>query len=181
MKRSKIMKTTLLIVVVTFLIIGCDKNDFEFENQFDQSYKSWLAFKKSVNNSYTYKVTGASWIGISWETTITVSSGVVIRREFKVTHKADYIETPKEEDMEWAESEEEIGSKKDTSAADANTLDEVYEIAKNDWLQKRKNTETFFETKNNGIISLCGYIDKDCADDCFRGISITSVEVLGKY
>lgn len=171
------MKATILIAALMFLMIGCDKSDFEFEDKYDKSYKSWLAFKNSVDNSYTYKVTKTSW-GLSAETIITVSNGVIIRREFTLTPKEGLdIEIPKE-DLEWVETEGEIGSKKDTSASEAITLDEVYEIAKNDWLKKRKNTQTFFEAENNGIISLSGYRENNCADDCFIGIYISSVDIL---
>jgi len=54
----------------------------------------------------------------------------------------------------------------------------VYEKARNNWLIKRSNTETYFEAKNNGIISSCGYVKDGCQDDCFNGITITLVEAL---
>lgn len=172
------MKAGVLILGIIFLMAGCDKSDFEFENKYDKSYKSWLTFKNSVDNSYTYKVTTEMYWGLSTETIITVSNGVVIRREFKLTPIEGLdIEIP-EENLEWVETEGEIGSKKDTPAAEAITLDEVYEIAKKDWLQKRNNAQTFFETENNGIISRCGYRENNCADDCFIGINITSVDIL---
>jgi hypothetical protein len=58
------------------------------------------------------------------------------------------------------------------------TLDEIYDRAKSDWLRKRSNAQTYFEANNNGLISSCGYVEEGCQDDCFRGITIASVERL---
>jgi len=45
-------------------------------------------------------------------------------------------------------------------------------------LLKRDNVTTYFEAKNNGMISSCGYWPNNCADDCFTGVSITLIEAL---
>lgn len=37
---------------------------------------------------------------------------------------------------------------------------------------------TYFETKNNGLISTCGYVENTCADDCFIDITITRIAKL---
>ncbi|MGY5355583.1 hypothetical protein [Wenyingzhuangia sp. IMCC45467] len=57
-------------------------------------------------------------------------------------------------------------------------MDEIYEKAKQDWLIKRKEVLVYFETDNNGLISTCGYVPKNCMDDCFLGITIKSIEAL---
>lgn len=64
------------------------------------------------------------------------------------------------------------------NGAAALTLDEIYVNAKSDWLIKRKNTTNYFESKNDGLISQCGYVEKNCMDDCFVGITISSIERL---
>ncbi|WP_255474197.1 hypothetical protein [Flavobacterium sp. SLB02] len=43
---------------------------------------------------------------------------------------------------------------------------------------KRKNVTNYFEAKNDGLISQCGYVEKGCMDDCFVGITIKSIERL---
>ena len=65
-----------------------------------------------------------------------------------------------------------------SNAADALTLDEIYSKAKNEWLVKRKNVTNYFEAKNDGLISTCGYVEKGCVDDCFAGITIKSIQSL---
>lgn len=173
------MKSKFYVIILFLtgvLLNSCDKNDIDFENEYEASHKRWQAFKKATNNSYKYVVKDGSWIGVSWETTISVSNGTVIQRHFKYTFIAENNQV--EEDLEWVENENEINSKEYTAAAEALTLDQVYEKAKSDWLKRREGTEVFFETKNKGLISTCGYVINGCMDDCFNGIKISHIEAL---
>lgn len=172
--ENKFSVLTLLLMISLFF--SCEKSNIEFENDFDKSHRAWLMFKQSSDNSYTYKVERGSWVGIKWETTITVLKGKVVERYFKSTYVEESGGT--EVTNEWTENENEINSHKDSGVAEPITLDEVYDKARNDWLVKRKNAETFFEAKNNGLLSLCGYVEDNCADDCFRGISISHIKPL---
>jgi hypothetical protein len=79
--------------------------------------------------------------------------------------------------MAWTENENEINTHREMAAA-AITLDEVYEKARTEWLIKRKDVNVYFETKNNGMISSCGYVNKGCMDDCFNGIRIAYIQPL---
>ncbi len=83
-----------------------------------------------------------------------------------------------EDVLEWSEEEGDLGKSVETPASSLMTLDEVYDKAKNVWLRKRENAKVIFETKNNGLISSCGYINDGCQDDCFSGIGISSIEAL---
>ena len=163
----------LLLLITVFSLHSCDKEDFEHENSFNKSHKVWLTFKSKSNNSYKYTVEGYSWVGILWKTTITVDEGKIVRRSYQCEEIGFGMEPSLKE--EWTENGEEIGIHKETAAFDPITLDEVYEKAKNEWLIKRSDTTTFFEIKNNGLISLCGYTVDGCVDDCFRGVNITSI------
>src|SRR5690606_11309244 len=80
--------------------------------------------------------------------------------------------------LEWTEEDHEVGTHENTSAATPRTLDEIYDQAQNDWLQKRPDTKVSFEANNNGLISSCGYIMDGCQDDCFIGINIASIEAI---
>ena len=80
--------------------------------------------------------------------------------------------------MEWTENENEINSHTNSGASYALTLDQVYEKARTEWLIKRKDATVYFEANNNGLISSCGYVPDGCMDDCFRGITISSVGLL---
>lgn len=180
----------------------------EYENDYEQSYKAWLGFKESSNNSYRYVVSGATWAGAAWETTITVNNGEVTGRDFRYTvfndirmpadgwdlataqqvvdtlmaHSVHLEGTITAEEflkkLSWIESKQDLNNTTDSPAAATLTLDQVYELAKNDWLRRLDNAKASFEAKNNGIISSCGYWEDGCMDDCFRGIRITLVEAL---
>jgi hypothetical protein len=173
------MKKIVLFILfaVGFLFYSCDKSDFEYEDEFKESHKAWLDFKEKSYNSYTYTTGGGSWVGVAWETTLTVFNGKIIQRAFKYTHIEEGLNPNGE--LEWIENENEINSHKNTAASEALTLDVIYYMAKKDWLKKRSHTKAFFETDNRGMMSLCGYIPDDCMDDCFSGIKIIQINALG--
>ena len=177
-----ITKPNLLLVVLLFmgtLSASCRKDDFRYQSDFENSFQKWLDFKEASGNSYRYRGSGGSWVGTGWETIITVSKGKVVQRYYKLSFPAGWTGTiPGNDETEWTENESEINSHEHTAAAEALTLDQVYEEARNNWLKKRSNAETYFESKNNGIISSCGYVNDGCQDDCFNGITITLVEAL---
>lgn len=170
--------TITLFLFIGIMLPSCDE-DMEFGSAYNKSYQAWLGFKDSSGNSYRYTVNGHSWVGLNWETIITVTNGQVTQREFRYTFIAPGADvTIPEEDLEWIETENELDTHESGPAADVQTMEQVYSKAKNDWLRARKNIEAYFETENQGMISLCGYVPKGCADDCFRGIEIESIEAL---
>ena len=163
-----------MFIAVTMLN-SCKKSDIAYENDFDRSQKSWTSFKASSNNSYRYKVNGSSWTGSSSESVISVKDGKVTGRSFlsrTTTNKPGEVVVREE----WIEDQSNINTH--PGGYKAITLDEVYQKAKTEWLLKRKDADTYFETNNNGMISSCGYISKNCMDDCFRGITIESIEKI---
>jgi hypothetical protein len=168
----------IALVLISSLISSCESDDSsDINNDFETSSHALSDFKKTTNNSYKYIVTGASWTGPAWETTISVSNGKVVQRMFKYTNIQGLGNNIPKEELEWTENGNEIGIHKNNGAA-ALTLDEVYTKAKLEWLPKRDNAETYFETKNNGLISTCGYVENGCQDDCFVGIHIKSIDGL---
>ncbi|OOG73434.1 hypothetical protein [Flavobacterium sp. A45] len=164
----------IALLLIGGLISSCESDDVD-QNEFQNSVKVLSDFKKSTNNSYRYIVTGVSWVGTAWETTITISGGKAIQRHFKYTNTQGLRNDIPKEELEWTENGNEIGSHKNI-AATALTLDEIYNKAEQEWLIKRDNAKTYFETKNNGLISICGYIENGCQDDCFIGIHIKNIE-----
>ena len=177
MKNRNYLITFLLI---SGLLFSCSSDDdFNYQNDFESSQKSWLSFKESSNNSYTYVVSGRTiFTSYGWETTITVSNGKVIEREFRYTTGAENF-IPVDQ-LEWIENENEIGSSEHeyTSAFSALTLDEIYNLAEQEWLIKRKGATSYFASENNGLISTCGYTKKECLDDCFVGVTIKNITAL---
>ena len=174
------MKTKIYfiaLVLITSLMFSCSSDDeLSYQNDFEKSQLAWLDFKKSSNDSYQYVVSdGALFLEYNWETTITVSNGKIIQRHFKYTGNTENI--PDTIALEWTEEENEINSHKNAGgAATALTLDQIYNKAKSEWLIKRKDVTVYFETKNNGLISTCGYVPKGCMDDCFLGIRIKNIQ-----
>lgn len=169
----------IALLLISCLITSCESDDVENQNEFQISKKALQDFKKATNNSYKYTVNFSSWTGTAWETTITVTNGVVAQRHFKYTNTAGLSSTISQSELEWTENVSEIGSHKNNAFA-ALILDEIYAKAQQDWLLKRANAKTYFEAKNNGLLSTCGYVENGCQDDCFIGIHIKSIEPLAE-
>ena len=169
---------SLSLIFLALLFTGCNKENITQKSDFEKSQNEWKKFKKYSGNSYQYTALRTSWVGMSFQTVITVKKGKVVRRKFTWIVPDDWTTQIPEDQKEWTENENEINDHQQSGAADAITLDEVYDKAKNDWLKKRDNVTTYFEAKNNGLISSCGYRDNNCADDCFVGINITSISPL---
>jgi hypothetical protein len=173
MKRNAFL-AMILMIAATFT--ACKKDKIEYRNDFETSFKAWQNFKAESRNNYSYTTSTSSWTGYSTETTITVINGKITSRAYVAkgikddqTHAIYILE-------EWREDSTTLNSHK--NGAQTLTLDQIYDLAKNDLLLKRANTKTYFEAKNDGIISSAGYVEDNCADDCFNGISIRSVTNL---
>lgn len=171
--KTKIYLFSLLLTGL--LMASCKKSDIAYDSDFSKSSRTWANFKASSNNSYRYMVGTSSWTGYSAETIITIKNGKAAGRSFvaKAIISPATTVTILEE---WVEDESNLNTH--ANAADPVTLDVIYQKAKTDWLLKRKDATTYFEAKNNGLISSAGYVENGCADDCFRGISIAFVEKL---
>jgi len=167
----------LIIMIVGSIISSClSDNEFNYQNEYEISKNTWLDFKKSSNDSYKYTVTNSSWVGFSWETKITVENGVVTQRDFEYTFTEGLSNDIHQSELQWTETEFEIGTHE--NGAQPITLVEIYNLAEQNWLIERKNAEIYLKTENNGMISTCGYVKNQCADDCFVGIKIKSIENL---
>ena len=193
-----------LILILSVFFVACES--FEHQSEFDKSFQKWQNFKNSNKNSYRYVTTGSSWVGVSWETEIVVENGEITERKFryinfesvvrpingwdqesanrvfeKLPHLKEYL---KERNLdvlsylEWTERKIELGTHTETAASALWTLDQIYTKAKDEWLVKRENVTTYFKAENAGMLSSCGYVENNCADDCFRGVSIRLIEAL---
>lgn len=168
MKRN----TWLLILFVAAIFFSCKKDKIEYGNEFEKSFKAWTDFKSASNNSYTYTAVTVSWTGYTTETKISVLNGKVIGRSYVARGRKDdqptlVILEQWEEDLNALNTHD--------NGAPLLTLDQIYELAKNDLLLKRADVSTSFESRNSGLISAAGYVQNGCQDDCFRGINIKSI------
>lgn len=168
------MKRALhLLVTLTILFTACQKDGISKKNEFDNSYEKFQAFKKSSANSYSYVAASGSVFGVSSSTTILVVNGNATTRSYKRyqisgNNGATTLVTS------WTETGSSLGSHNE--GYEALTLDQVYDKAKNVWLKAdKKANDIYFEVDTQGLISSCGYVPKGCQDDCFVGITISSI------
>lgn len=168
----------LAALALSLLFASCKKDKVPYKSELRQSLFAWQAFKANSDNSYRYTVATSSWVGISSETTITVSNGVVTQRDYILRR---ITQSPSgQPSTVVAEEWQETGSTLNTHnyGAAAVTLDEIYRLAREEWLKEREDVTYYFEANNSGMISSAGYVPNNCADDCFNGITITSIERL---
>lgn len=169
------MKKLLLILFAFAVLTSCKKDDLPYNNQYNDSYNDWSAYKSEIKNSYSYISYSGSIFGTSSETKIIVQNGVVTGREYTL-YKSQGPNPPAVVTT-WTEDQATLNTH--PSGASAITLDEVYAKAKTEWLTVNKNdNDIVFETDSNGLITSCGYVPKGCMDDCFIGINIRSVTPL---
>lgn len=164
--------TCLLILFVAAILVSCKKDKIEYANEFEKSFKAWTDFKSISNNSYQYTTGTVSWTGYSTETTITVLNGKVINRSYMAKGRKD-DQTTLLVLGQWEEDVNALNTHDD--GAPLLTLDQIYELAKNDLLLRRPDVRISFEAKNSGMISAAGSVQDGCQDDCFRGVRIKSI------
>ncbi|MBO9659320.1 MAG: hypothetical protein J7527_10895 [Chitinophagaceae bacterium] len=172
------MKFSLALLSLAFsalFVTGCSK-DIDHHSEYNKSFKAFQEFKQSSGNSYQYMAIQSSWVGSSTQTIITVRNGRVTNRAAVVRGFATGNATTVTIVDEWEENEATLNSH--NAGHPSRTLDEIYQLAKNEWLIKRKEATNFFEAKNDGMISDCGYYENNCQDDCTIGIHISWIRKL---
>ncbi|CAF1468696.1 unnamed protein product, partial [Didymodactylos carnosus] len=138
--------------------------------EYNRSLAALKKFKRVSKNSYSYTTGFASWVGFRTNTTIIVKNGVVIERKYIFDH-------PRQNKfITWNENKSNLNSHQNSGAAEPITLDTIYKRCKDDLLVDNEEKIYDFKTDKNGLISICGYTDKRCADDCFRGITINIIK-----
>ncbi len=164
------------LLVFGNIFYACNSDDLAYSSEYEKSKAVWLEFKSSSNNTYSYTVVNSSWVGIGSKTALSIQDGIITQRDFEYTFADGVPDDFHETELRWTETGVEIGTHE--VGAEALTLDEVYARAESDWLLERADATITFETANEGMISTCGYVPDGCADDCFRGIQISSIEAL---
>jgi hypothetical protein len=175
-KMMKKIATLFILVLSVSVILSCKKDKIEFRSDFEKSFRAWQKFKVESRNNYSYTAPSYSWTGSSSETIIIVNDGKVTGRKYIAKARRDDPSQAIYVVEEWTEDSLTLNSHQ--SGASTLTLDQVYDMAKNNFLVKRADAKISFEAKNNGLISSAGFIDDNCADDCFRGFTITAIQKL---
>lgn len=168
----------LLTIIIVLSASSCQKENIAKQSEYDTSYKAWLSFKSNAKNSYSYTTSFGSWTGFGVSIKTGVSNGKVVSRDYiriqsrnDGTNKADTVKT-------WHEDAATINTHPN-DAGIALTIDGIYLKARTEWLKvDAKSNDIIFEAKNNGLISNCGYVPHGCQDDCFNGVTITTITAL---
>lgn len=141
---------------------------------YNVSFDHWTALKQQNGNSYRYQTSFTSWVGFGNVTEIEVENGVVISRtyrEFEMdeqTGQSDTVEV-------YIENSVSIGTHQE--GTEPVTIDELYTSCASDYLTvDQKTNKIYFETGDGGLMTLCGYVPNNCADDCFSGIRINAFD-----
>ncbi|THU41192.1 hypothetical protein FAM09_03505 [Niastella caeni] len=173
------MKRLIAVLsLFAFITLGAckkDKDGIAYSGEYEKSYRAWLDFQAGSEDSYMYQVESSSWTGYSKQTTITVKQGKIIERSYSL-NAMRWPGNVLTVVNEWKEDATQLGTHNE--GHELLTLEELYQKAKSDWLLERFDAKTYFETDNNGMISVCGYSKNGCADDCFNGVRITFIRPL---
>ncbi|MBD8488044.1 hypothetical protein IFO69_04725 [Echinicola sp. CAU 1574] len=162
-------------ILIALFLFSCDSGQDDHQNQLEKSEKNWQVLKSENGESYRYQVSTSSWTGYSSITTITVLKGLVTKREFQ-SYLPDN-EGGQELVYSYVEEGEKIGA--DTEGAEPITLDELYDVCKEEYLTVDPNSNTIYFTEfDNGLVKSCGYVPQNCVDDCFFGFSLKIIEWL---
>ena len=139
---------------------------------YESSIAKWNTLKKKHHNSYTYKVDFNSFTGYSSTTVITVKKGSVINRAFYETSALDQKTAKKQS---FVENRSTLNTHKQGSPAV--TIDQLYKDCSEKYLTvDEKSNRILFKVDNIGVLTVCGYIPKNCADDCFKGVSVGEIK-----
>lgn len=137
-----------------------------------KSFATWSDAKNMHQSSYQYTSSTVSFTGYRTVTTFIIHNDVVVERDYKsFTGNGD----SKKLYDSWQETEEaELGTHQEGAAIW--TIDEIYNECKVSILPRLPiRNRIYLELDNNGILSSCVYVPRNCADDCARGVSIDSI------
>ncbi len=159
---------TLLIV----LLLSCDQTE-SLNPKFIESLRAWEEAKTALGNSYEYTSEMSSVFGFGSTTVIEVNKGEVVSRTYEA-YTLDPETREKIVGNSWVETSLELNSH--TEGAPTLTIDEIYFRCKNEILSVNESQNYIsFSAENQGILSVCTYFPKNCADDCGVGFYITSI------
>lgn len=173
------MKTSKFLLL--FLLIGllsCKKDDDNkttYLVNYKKSLNTWNELKAENGNSYTYKTTFISWVGGGSTTELKVENGKVTGRNYQQF----IIDNAGQRTVidSYTETELEVGTHE--KGARPLTIDQLYSSCIGEYLVVDDKTNTiYFETDANGIMTSCGFVPDNCADDCFSGVTINGLNWL---
>lgn len=172
------------ILLLAVILISCTQSDDETGPSisllsnlkskrsipFNESLNHWNELKKTNGDSYIYETTFVSWTGYGETTELTIENDIVVSRKYE-GFVIDGASGQKEITDSYIELSSDLGS--NNYGAEPRTIDELYQTCLKDILvADERNNTIYFETAANGLMTLCGYRPKNCADDCLFRVSI---------
>ncbi len=168
-----------MLAVTLFSACRKDKDDFAYEDEYNKSYKAWLAFKASAGDSYSY-VLSRERSNVSKEElrlTTTVVNGKVTKRAFA---RIKIAQSGNEVLEEWTEEGATLGSHEAPFLFGLLTMDQFYGHVRMEILKLNSDFEYDFKAENNGMISYVSVKSKTliCIDDCYSGYYVKDIQKL---
>ena len=170
----------LMLPFIFFVVLSCSMESVQ-ENlliegehgfNFRESKSQWDELKKRHGNSYEYSLKEQSWTGAGSETTMYVQKGKVVERHFVAYVISEEDGTKEITDSYKESSKKEVGTH--NSGAPPLSIDDLYNTCVSQYLIADPDDNTvYFDTNEEGIIAICGYVPVGCADDCFTGFHIS--------
>ena len=170
----------VLLPLISLLLTSCSadamqsKLNVEGEHGFDfrESRTAWKNLKKQHGDSYMYRVLEQSFTGHGSETTIEVLEGKVKARFYVAFIISDEDGSKTITDSYEETHKKDIGSH--SLGAPPLTIDQLYSTCLSKYLTVDHDAnEVYFETNEDGVMMLCGFVPVGCQDDCYRGIRIS--------
>lgn len=166
------MRFGFMFGAVGLVLAGC--GGVVQQGELDRSQAAWNALKAQNGNSYRYETSFASWAGFGDKTALTVRDGKVTARAYEAYRYEEGQTTV-------TESYTEEGAALGTHEAGAalRTVDELYGVCRAEVLTQNALANDFYlEFRADGVLELCTYAPKNCADDCSRGVNVTKLEFI---
>lgn len=179
---------SLIFVVAIGLLFSCEKEEVTPKNElsaltslvsqsgipYSESIDKWSALKTENGNSYVYQTKFTSWIGEASITEVTVIKGVVTSRVYE-HFKTDGTNGRGEIIDSYSETAANLGVHE--NGALPITIDALYSTCASEYLTVDVTNNTiYFETELNGLMTLCGFVPKECLDDCYTGVRINNFD-----
>ena len=185
LKFLKVMSNKILILFVfLFSVISCSVNNDIYNKvgeegySYNKSLKKWNALKEVNNNSYIYKLSFVSWTGFGSSTELEIKNGEVISRAYE-EHKFNLQNKENEVLDSYFETIDNLGEH--PKGAIPQTIDDLYTTCASEYLVvSEKDNRIYFETDEDGLMKMCGFVPNNCMDDCYIGVTVKSFEWTNK-
>ena len=178
-----------LLLACTLLLTSCDSDDdtTNIDNlstltdlngetglSYEESLNKWTDLKNDNGRSYIYQTDIISFTGSGSTTEIKVINNSVVSR----VHQSFTINSETGERTitnTYSENEAALGTNEEGAAP--LTIDELYDSCASDYLVvDQENNTIYLQTEVNGLLTLCGFVPNNCADDCYNGVSIKAFD-----